>query len=148
MRISAIASLALVALAAGVLAASAAPATKGTVVSWRPTSIGNAITTAGGHTLYLFRADHGTTSECYGSCATYWPPLLTSAKPVASGKVKSALLGTTKRKDGKLQVTYKGHPLYTYLADKKPGQTAGEGSKNFGAAWYALAPSGSTIDRD
>jgi predicted lipoprotein with Yx(FWY)xxD motif len=85
MRISAIASLALVALTAGVLAASAAPASSGTVVSWRPTSIGNAITTKAGHTLYLFRADHGTTSACYGSCATYWPPLLTASKPVASG---------------------------------------------------------------
>ena len=62
--------------------------------------------------------------------------------------MKSSLLATTKRKDGKLQVTYKGHPLYTFLLDKKPGQTAGEGSTNFGAAWYALAPSGATIDKD
>jgi predicted lipoprotein with Yx(FWY)xxD motif len=62
--------------------------------------------------------------------------------------VKSSLLGETKRKDGKMQVTYKGHPLYTFLLDKKAGQTAGEGSKNFGAAWYALAPSGATIDKD
>jgi predicted lipoprotein with Yx(FWY)xxD motif len=85
---------------------------------------------------------------CYGQCAVYWPPLLTSSKPVASGRVKSSLLGTTKRKDGKVQVTYKGHPVYTYLADKKPDQTSGEGSKAFGASWYALAPSGATIDRD
>ena len=62
--------------------------------------------------------------------------------------MKCSLLGTTKRKDGKLQVTYKGHPLYTFLLDKKPGQSAGEGSMNFGAAWYALAPSGATIDKD
>jgi len=130
-----------------VLVASASAAA-GTVVTWRDTGIGPAITTSSGHTLYLFRADHGTTSACYGQCATYWPPLLTNGKPTASGRVKTALLGTTKRKDGKLQVTYKGHPLYTFLLDKKPGQTAGEGSKNFGAAWYALAPSGATIDRD
>ena len=145
MRLSAIGSMALAALIAGVATASAA---SGTVVSWRKTSIGNAITTSSGKTLYLFRADHGTTSACYGQCAVYWPPLLTTGKPVASGKVSASLLGTTKRKDGKLQVTYKGHPLYTYVEDKKPGQATGEGSKNFGASWYALAPSGATIDRD
>src|SRR5262249_32882778 len=128
--------------------AATASAATGTVVSWRKTSIGNAITTSGGHTLYLFRADHGTTSACYGQCAVYWPPLLTSGKPTPSGRVIALLPGTTKRKDGKLQVTYKGHPLYTYVADKKAGQTAGEGSKNFGASWYALAPSGATIDKD
>jgi predicted lipoprotein with Yx(FWY)xxD motif len=145
MRFSAI--LALAALTAVVAAVAASGAT-GTVVTWRKTPIGNAITTSSGHTLYLFRADHGTTSECYGQCAVYWPPLLTTGKPVASGRVQTSLLGTTKRKDGKLQVTYKGHPLYTFLADKTAGQTSGEGSKNFGAAWYALAPSGATIDRD
>jgi predicted lipoprotein with Yx(FWY)xxD motif len=145
MRFSAIFALAALAAVIGAVAASGAT---GTVVTWRKTPLGNAITTSSGHTLYLFRADHGTTSECYGQCAVYWPPLLTSGKPVASGRVKSSLLGTTKRKDGKLQVTYKGHPVYTYLPDKKPGQTAGEGSKAFGAAWYALAPSGATIDRD
>jgi predicted lipoprotein with Yx(FWY)xxD motif len=145
MRFSAITGLLLLAVVAGAVAASAAA---GTVVTWRTTPIGNAITTSSGHTLYLFRADHGTTSECYGQCATYWPPLLTSGKPTASGRVKGSLLGTTKRKDGKLQVTYKGHPLYTYLPDKKVGQTSGEGSKAFGASWYALAPSGATIDRD
>jgi predicted lipoprotein with Yx(FWY)xxD motif len=146
MRLTAISSVVLAAVVVLVTAASAA--TGGTVVSWRKTSIGNAITTSTGHTLYLFRADHGTTSTCYGQCAVYWPPLLTSGKPKASGRVMASLLGTTKRKDGKLQVTYKGHPLYTYLNDKKAGQTAGEGSKFFGASWYALAPSGATIDKD
>jgi predicted lipoprotein with Yx(FWY)xxD motif len=129
-------------LAAGAVAAS------GTVVSWRKTGIGNAITTTSGHTLYLFRADKGTTSECYGTCAKYWPPLLTAARPHAAGRVEAALLGTTRRKDGKLQVTYKGHPLYTYSGDSKAGQTAGEGLNISGGKWYALAPSGATIDRD
>jgi len=145
MRLTVISSIVLTALVAFVATASAVT---GTVVSWRKTSIGNAITTASGHTLYLFRADHGTTSACYGTCAVYWPPLLTTSKPHASGRVVASLLGTTKRKDGKLQVTYKGHPLYTYAGDKKPGQTTGEGSTNFGASWYALAPSGATIDKD
>ena len=146
MRLTAISSVVLAAVV--VLVAAASAATGGTLVSWRKTSIGNAITTSAGHTLYLFRADHGTTSECYGQCAVYWPPLLTSGTPKASGRVIGALLGTTKRKDGKLQVTYKGHPLYTFIQDKKAGMTTGEGSKNFGASWYALAPSGATIDRN
>jgi predicted lipoprotein with Yx(FWY)xxD motif len=136
----------LAALAAALPAA--ASSSSGTMVKSATTSLGNTIVNSSGHTLYLFRADHGTTSECYGQCATYWPPLLTSGKPVAAGRVKESLLGTTKRKDGKLQVTYKGHPLYTFLLDKKAGQTAGEGSNNFGAKWYALAPSGATIDKD
>jgi predicted lipoprotein with Yx(FWY)xxD motif len=140
-------SLLLVSLLGAILVAVAA-ASSGTRVSWRKTTIGNAITTANGRTLYLFRADHGTTSECYGQCATYWPPLLTNGAPTAAGLVKSSLLGTTKRKDGKMQVTYKGHPLYTYVGDTKAGQTAGEGSNASGAKWYALAPSGATIDRD
>jgi predicted lipoprotein with Yx(FWY)xxD motif len=125
-----------------------AAASSGTDVTSRKTAIGNAITTANGRTLYLFRGDHGTTSECYGQCATYWPPLLTGGTPTASGSVKASLLGTTKRKDGKLQVTYKGHPLYTFVGDKKAGQTSGEGSNASGAKWYALAPSGATIDKD
>jgi len=140
----------LVALTAVVtsLAASAATRANGTVVTWRTTPIGNAITTSSGRTLYLFRGDHGSTSVCYGQCASYWPPLLTTGEPVATGRVQVSLLGTTKRKDGKLQVTYKGHPLYTFLPDTKPGQTTGEGKSAFGAEWYALAPSGATIDRD
>ena len=145
MRLSAM--FALAALTAVVAAVAASGAT-GTVVTWRKTPIGNAITTSSGHTLYLFRADHGTTSECYGQCAVYWPPLLTTGKPVASGRVQTSLLGTTKRKDGKLQVTYKGHPLYTFLEDKQAGMTKGEGLNAAGAKWYALAPSGSTIDKD
>ena len=90
----------------------------------------------------MFRADHGTTSSCYGKCATFWPPLITAGKATAGPGVKASLLGTTKRKDGKLQVTYKGHPLYTFLKDKKAGQTTGEGLKAFGADWYALTPTG------
>ncbi len=110
--------------------------------------LGNVIATPSGRTIYMWRADHGTSSACYGKCATFWPPVLTSGKPVATAGVKASLLGTTKRKDGKLQVTYKGHPLYTFLGDKRAGQTNGEGSNGFGAKWYALAPSGAVIDRD
>jgi predicted lipoprotein with Yx(FWY)xxD motif len=138
-----------VAAVAALVAVSSAFAAGGAPVKVQQTkALGKVIANSTGRTLYLFRADKGTTSACYGACATYWPPLLTTGKPTAMAGVKASLLGTAKRKDGKLQVTYKGHPLYTFLEDKAAGQTAGEGSNNFGAKWYALAPSGATIDKD
>jgi predicted lipoprotein with Yx(FWY)xxD motif len=112
------------------------------------TKIGKVVTNTQLRTVYMFRKDKGTTSECYGACATVWPPVITTGKPKAGPGIKASLIGTTKRKDGKLQVTYKKHPLYTYVKDKKPGQTTGEGSKLFGAGWYALTPTGIVIDRD
>src|SRR5579859_260584 len=111
------------------------------------TKIGKVVTNTQLHTVYMFRKDKGTTSECYGACAKTWPPLVTTGKPKAGPGIKASLIGTTKRTDGKLQVTYKKHPLYTYVVDKKPGQTTGEGSKLFGAGWYALTPTGIVIDR-
>ena len=112
------------------------------------TKIGKVVANTHLHTLYMFRKDKGTTSQCYGACAKFWPPLLTTGKPKAGPGIKASLIGTAKRKDGKLQVTYKKHPLYTFAEDKKPGQTLGEGSKAFGAGWYALTPTGIVIDRD
>ncbi len=138
-------------LTAGIVAllgATAVWASGAAMLKVEKTKIGKVVADKRGHTLYMFRADHGTSSACYGKCATFWPPLITAGKPVAGAGVKASLLGTTKRKDGKLQVTYKGHPLYLFLEDKKPGQTVGEGSKAFGAGWYALTPTGVVIDRD
>jgi predicted lipoprotein with Yx(FWY)xxD motif len=77
------------------------------------TKIGKVVADKRTHTLYMFRGDHGTTSTCDGKCATFWPPLTTVGKPLAGPGVKASLLGTTKRKDGKLQVTYKGPPRCT-----------------------------------
>ena len=143
------ASFVLVAAAAGaVVAAAPAAGTAAAKLTVRSSEYGKTLFGPSGKVVYVFGADHGSTSRCYGVCSAAWPPLLTTAAPVAGPGVEAQLLGTTKRKDGKLQVTYKGHPLYTFLADKTAGQTSGEGSKNFGAAWYALAPSGATIDRD
>jgi predicted lipoprotein with Yx(FWY)xxD motif len=98
-------------------------------------------------TLYDFPPDKGTTSVCYGACAALWPPLITSGKPVAGGGVRASLLGTTKRKDGKLQVTYGGHPLYYFVADRKPGQTTGRAVNQFGGPWWVISPAGKEIHR-
>src|SRR3954466_1535523 len=117
-------------------------------VKTRHTSLGTFLVDGKGMTLYLFEKDKGKKSKCYGQCAQFWPPALSSGKPKAGGKAKKSLLGTSKRKDGSKQVTYKGHPLYYFVQDTKPGDTTGEGSKAFGAGWYVVKPSGKKIDND
>jgi predicted lipoprotein with Yx(FWY)xxD motif len=109
------------------------------------TGLGNVLVDSQGRTLYLFAQDQGTTSACGGACAAAWPPLRTSGKPLAGGGAKAALLGTTKRSDGKPQVTYAGHPLYLYAGDQKAGDTSGQGITAFGGGWYALTASGGQV---
>jgi predicted lipoprotein with Yx(FWY)xxD motif len=104
--------------------------------------LGKVIVDSKGMTLYDFHKDRGTKSACYGECAAVWPPLLTSGKPRAQGGAEASLLGTAKRKDGTLQVTYDGHPVYGFVEDKKPGETNGNDFEGFGAQWYALMPNG------
>jgi predicted lipoprotein with Yx(FWY)xxD motif len=111
-------------------------------------NVGNALVDGQGRTLYLFEADKGSTSTCSGACASLWPPAITSGKPTAGPGVSAAKLGTTKRGDGTLEVTYNGHPLYRYAPDTKPGDATGQGLNQFGAKWYVLAASGSKIDDD
>ena len=125
-----------------------APAAKGATVDVRKSKLGTMLVDSSGRSLYLFEADKGTSSTCFGSCAAAWPPLTTAGAPKAGGSVKQALLGTTKRKDGGTEVTYKGHPLYYYAGDSGPGATTGQGLNQFGAKWYVLAPSGKKIDND
>jgi predicted lipoprotein with Yx(FWY)xxD motif len=84
-------------------------------------------------------------STCYGACAALWPPLTTTGKPVAGHGVRASLLGTTKRKDGKLEVTYNHHPLYYFVSDQKPGQTTGQGVNQFGAPWWVISAAGKEI---
>src|SRR5262245_9028203 len=98
-----------------------------------------------GRTLYLFQKDKTKRSTCSNACATDWPPLLTTGKAKVSGSARKALLGTTKRTDGTTQVTYKGHPLYTYSGDQKAGDTNGQGVSAFGARWYAVTASGKRV---
>jgi predicted lipoprotein with Yx(FWY)xxD motif len=129
------------------VAATGSAASRATV-STRHGKLGTFLVGTNGRTLYLFEKDKTSKSTCSGQCATYWPPLLTTGRPKAAGKAKASLLGTTKRSDGKLQVTYKGHPVYYFIQDTKAGQTNGEGFNGFGAKWYAMAPSGKKIDKD
>jgi predicted lipoprotein with Yx(FWY)xxD motif len=71
--------------------------------------------------------------------------VLTKGAPKAGGGVKANLLGTTRRDDGKTEVTYKGHPLYTFVEDRAPGDTTGQGSDGFGADWWVVSPAGQAI---
>ena len=110
------------------------------------TGLGRVLVDGRGHTLYLFKKDTRTKSNCSGVCATYWPALTTSSKPLAVAGAKASLLGTIRRADGHLQVTYNHHPLYTFFQDTKKGQTKGEGLDDFGAEWYAVSPAGATVE--
>lgn len=127
-------------------AASTKPASSGgtaaVVTAASAPKMGRIIVDSKGFTLYDFHKDKGTASSCYGGCAQVWPPLITDGNPQAGEGASASKLGTTKRKDGTLQVTYAGHPLYTYTADTKPGDTKGHDFSSFGAQWYALLPSG------
>jgi predicted lipoprotein with Yx(FWY)xxD motif len=106
------------------------------------TNLGSILVNSTGRTLYLFKADVGTKSECSGACATAWPPLLATGTPTAGTGLTASKLGTITRSGGNHQVTYDGHPLYLFVKDQKPGQTTGQGVTAFGAAWFALTPSG------
>ncbi len=116
-------------------------------VNLHKTKLGPILVNSKGHTLYLFKKDRNGKSSCTGSCATFWPPLLAHGKPTAGSGVKASLLGTTRRSNGALQVTYNKHPLYAYKLDQKAGQTKGEGTLFFGAKWYAVSATGTAVVR-
>jgi predicted lipoprotein with Yx(FWY)xxD motif len=111
------------------------------------TRLGMILVDAKGRTLYDFVHDRGAKSTCYGACAALWPPLITKGTPHPGHGVRASLLGTTRRSDGKLEVTYNHHPLYYYVDDGKPGQTTGQGLNQFGAPWWVLNAAGKEIHR-
>src|SRR3954453_17214167 len=108
-------------------------------------SVGRILVDAHGRTVYLFKKDKGTTSTCNGACAQAWPPVTVNGKPTAGPGAKASLVGTTKRSDGKTQVTYHGHPLYRFQGDQTRGDTNGQGLVAFGGAWFVVSPSGTQV---
>jgi predicted lipoprotein with Yx(FWY)xxD motif len=133
-------------IVAGALAAGAAVASTNTSSSilLRATKVGRVLVAANGRTLYLFTADKSKKSTCYGQCASYWPPLI-ARKPTVGAGLQASLLGTTKRRDGKLQVTYGGHPLYFFAQDKKAGDVNGQAFVHFGGTWWVVSAVGKKI---
>jgi predicted lipoprotein with Yx(FWY)xxD motif len=108
--------------------------------------LGKVLVDSNGRTVYLFEKDTGPKSTCFGACATEWPPVTTTGKPSAGDGVTASMLGTAKRSDGTTQVTYGGHPLYLFEADKKPGDATGQNVDAFGAEWYVLSSAGHKVE--
>ncbi len=108
--------------------------------------LGAVLVDSEGFTVYAFAKDKGTTSSCYGACAESWPPVITKGAPTGGEGAMSSQLGAAKRKDGTLQVTYGGHPLYTFVGDENPGEANGNESQAFGGKWLALDESGALVE--
>jgi predicted lipoprotein with Yx(FWY)xxD motif len=105
---------------------------------------GRVVADAKGEALYLFTKDGRGKSQCYGDCAKAWPPFLTKGRPRAGKGISASRLGTVRRRDGRLQVTYKGQPLYYYVQDK-PGVILCQNVAEFGGDWLVVAPSGNAV---
>ena len=136
------------ALAGSIGAASASDAaavTEASTLTARASRYGTILFDSRGRVLYLFARDRSRHSSCSGACAKAWPPYLTKGAPKPGRGVNAKLLGTTKRADGTLQVTYAKHPLYYFKDDKKPGQIKCQNVSNFGGLWLVVAPSGRPV---
>jgi predicted lipoprotein with Yx(FWY)xxD motif len=121
-----------------------AASTEASRLAVRATSLGDVLVAGDGRTVYLFTADEGETSVCYRECAIYWPPLIASMPSVGAG-LEASLVGTTKRDDGALQVTYGGQPLYFFVQDDQPGDVKGQGIRSFGGEWQVVTARGAGI---
>ncbi len=126
-------------------ASSASGSASSTVITTKTSSGGSFLTNSAGRAVYLFLADSSGKSACSGACASAWPPVVATGQPTAAGGAQSSDLGTITRSDGTKQVTYDGHPLYYFVGDTGPGTDKGQGLDNFGAEWWLVAPSGSSI---
>ncbi len=124
-----------------------APAATGaaTIQAAKVPGVGTVLTNSDGMTLYLFEADTGMTSACTGACAQSWPPVTTSGNATGTMGATSSMLSTTTRDDGSTQVTYNGHPLYTYAGDTSSGTASGQGINAFGGLWYVVNTAGDAV---
>jgi predicted lipoprotein with Yx(FWY)xxD motif len=120
---------------------------KSAVVTLRKTSLGTILVDPRGRTLYLFEKDGKGVSACNTACLSYWPAFTSRTVPRAGTGVQQSLLRLAKPRHGLRQVTYAGHPLYTFVGDKRSGQTTGEGLNNFGGGWDVLAADGRKIEK-
>ena len=135
-------------LVAAIVATAQARTPKSAAVTLRKTSLGTILVDPRGRTLYLFEQDSKGTSACTSACLSYWPAFTSRTVPRAGTGVRQSLLGLAKPQHGLRQVTYAGHPLYTFVGDKRAGQASGEGLSNFGADWYALSAGGRKVEQN
>ena len=136
-----VAAIAVAAMVAVVAVSAMAASSGGARLSVHSSEFGKTLFGPSGKVVYVFGADHGSVSRCYGVCASAWPPLLTKGAPVAGTGVEAKLLGTTKRKSGSVQVTYNGHPLYYYSADLV-GKIMCQHVNMHGGLWLIIKPNG------
>ena len=113
----------------------------GTKIIAADSNFGQMLYDASGQAIYLFDAEKSDRPKCYGDCAKAWPPVLTKGRPRATGAVRSSLLGTTRRSDGSVQITYAGHPLYFYAFEGKH-QVLCHNVQEFGGTWLVVRPDG------
>lgn len=117
---------------------------KGTTVQVVSSQYGPVVADGRGEAFYLFASEKSNRSRCYGACADRWPPVLANGAPRAGPGGHSRLLGTTRRTDGKVQLTYAGHPMYYYAGDA-PGRILCQGVTEFGGLWLVVRPSGKPV---
>jgi predicted lipoprotein with Yx(FWY)xxD motif len=124
-----------------------AHSSRAATVSLRHTSLGSILVSSAGRTLYEFTRDHANKSSCaaISGCSEVWPSLKTSGRPTAGSGVKASLLSSINLPGGGKQVTYAGHPLYTYSGDSGAGETSYVGARQFGGTWYAINSSGHSV---
>jgi predicted lipoprotein with Yx(FWY)xxD motif len=140
------AGIALFALAAGGSAKKAPPAVAAnSAISVKQTALGKTLTDANGRTLYLFAGDKPNMSTLSAAGRAFWPPFTATTKPSATGGALANEIGTVTGPSGAKQLSYNGHPLYYFIGDHHPGQTAGQGLNEFGARWYVLSTAGGAI---
>jgi predicted lipoprotein with Yx(FWY)xxD motif len=125
--------------------AAASKARPTTTVRVMRTRYGRILVDGSGRALYLFTRERGSAARCYGACAEAWPVFYARGKVRAGSGADGELIGTTRRRDGRRQVTYDGHPLYYYVTDRKPGQVTCQNVAEFGGTWLVVAPSGRAI---
>ena len=117
----------------------------GSVVTAHDSRYGTVLFDGRGRALYLFTRERGRTPACYGACAQAWPPFTTRGRPRGGRGARGSLVGSARRSDGTLQVTYRGHPLYYYVGDRRPGDILCQNVVEFGGTWLVVKPSGAPV---
>ena len=135
-----IAAIALALAPAAMSRGSAAP-----TLTAKSSSYGRVLFDGRGHVLYAFTRDAKGRSACYGTCAKRWPVYFAKGGVTAGTGVKRTLLGTTKRRDGRRQVTYAGRPLYYYIGDTSPRQILCQNVSEYGGLWLVVRGDGTLV---